>query len=237
MTTKIESIVVAVDFGKASANAVALAARLADACGASVLQLLHAEQFEVPPYFTHEQMGTLERERDIARAQAHDYLRTFGQNHTARPFTTMIVEGPAVDVILQTAQGSDLIVMGTHGRRGVSRWWLGSVAERVLRSSHQPVLVVHEDAAPLPAEPMVLIAGTDQPGDRELSDYGQTLATCLHGRWSVSQFEGLPDTAAARDASLVVASSPWPEANPTHIHQAEHLLRVCTRPVLFVPGS
>ncbi len=237
MTRKIASIVVPVDFGTASGSAITLAGRLAIACAVPELQLLHAEQFEVPPYFTPEQIGTLEREREVARTQAIDYLRRFGQTHTRQPFTTAVVEGAAVDVILQAAQNRDLIVMGTHGRRGVSRWWLGSVAERVLRSSQQAVLVVHEGAAELAAEPLVLIAGTGDARDRALQEYGQALATCLHGRWSVTDVEHLADTAAATDASLVVAGSPWPQANPTHMHQAEHLLRVCTRPVLFVPGS
>lgn len=43
--------------------------------------------------------------------------------------------------------GADLIVMGTHGRRGVRRLVLGSVAERVLRSARRPVLLVPAQAA------------------------------------------------------------------------------------------
>jgi len=38
--------------------------------------------------------------------------------------------------------GIDLIIMATHGRSGISRWVLGSVADRLLRSSHVPVLMV-----------------------------------------------------------------------------------------------
>ena len=57
--------------------------------------------------------------------------------------------GDARDVINQTAKelGADLIVMGTHGRRGVSRALLGSVAETVVRSAPCPVLTVrvHHD--------------------------------------------------------------------------------------------
>ena len=61
--------------------------------------------------------------------------------------------GDARDVIINAAKelGVDLIVMGTHGRRGVSRALLGSVAETVVRSAPCPVLTVrthkrkHED--------------------------------------------------------------------------------------------
>ncbi|ASW03121.1 universal stress protein [Paraburkholderia aromaticivorans] len=42
---------------------------------------------------------------------------------------------------------ADLVVMGTHGRRGISRWLLGSVASRVLRITHVPVLLVRPIAA------------------------------------------------------------------------------------------
>ncbi|MDS0278533.1 universal stress protein [Halomicroarcula sp. S1AR25-4] len=47
------------------------------------------------------------------------------------------------------AKGIDLVVMGSHGRSGVRRALLGSVTERVLRSTHVPVLVVdeHEEGA------------------------------------------------------------------------------------------
>lgn len=62
---------------------------------------------------------------------------------------TMLKTGDARDVINQTAKeiGADLIVMGTHGRRGVSRALLGSVAETVVRSAPCPVLTVrmHHD--------------------------------------------------------------------------------------------
>jgi len=53
--------------------------------------------------------------------------------------------GDARDVIDQVAKtiGADLIVMGTHGRRGLRRMLLGSVAETVVRSAPCPVLTVH----------------------------------------------------------------------------------------------
>ena len=61
----------------------------------------------------------------------------------------LLKSGDARDLINQTAAevGADLIVMGTHGRRGVSRALLGSIAETVVRSAPCPVLTVrtHKD--------------------------------------------------------------------------------------------
>jgi nucleotide-binding universal stress UspA family protein len=55
-------------------------------------------------------------------------------------------QGVAADSILAfaDAQNVDLIVMGTHGRRGFDRLMLGSVTERVLRKAFRPVLAVHK---------------------------------------------------------------------------------------------
>ncbi|MBL0217969.1 MAG: universal stress protein [Myxococcales bacterium] len=60
----------------------------------------------------------------------------------------MLKCGDAKDLILETAQeiGADLIVMSTHGRHGLSRALLGSVAETVVRSSPCPVLTVRISA-------------------------------------------------------------------------------------------
>ncbi len=48
---------------------------------------------------------------------------------------------------LATERGIDLIVMGTHGRTGAKRFFLGSVAERVVRESAVPVLTTHPKVA------------------------------------------------------------------------------------------
>ena len=60
------------------------------------------------------------------------------------------------DVILDAAQAwpADLIVIGTHGRRGPSRWFLGSDAEDVLRGATVPVLLVRgSDGIKAPVHP------------------------------------------------------------------------------------
>ena len=60
-----------------------------------------------------------------------------------------VVVGHAADEILKfvDANGVDLVVMSTHGRSGVSRWFLGSVAEKVVRRSNATVLLVPSHAA------------------------------------------------------------------------------------------
>jgi nucleotide-binding universal stress UspA family protein len=71
-----------------------------------------------------------------------------------------LVQGEAVESILQLAQeeGVDIIVVGTHGRTGVARLLMGSVAEMVLRRAHCPVVTVKD---PLPHSETVADQGRE----------------------------------------------------------------------------
>jgi nucleotide-binding universal stress UspA family protein len=68
---------------------------------------------------------------------------------------TLLRSGDARDVIVLAAKefDADLIVMGTHGRRGVSRALLGSVAEGVVRAAPCPVLTIRMPKTPSDADP------------------------------------------------------------------------------------
>jgi nucleotide-binding universal stress UspA family protein len=142
-------VLAAVDFSDASAAALALAARLAGGSGGTVTAL-HAEAIEMPPYFTGAQIDRLEADRRDARAAAADYLRGFAERHAGMPVATLVVDGPAAEAIVRQASDFDLVVVGTHGRRGPRRWWLGSVAEAVVARSPVPVVVtraVHDSTS------------------------------------------------------------------------------------------
>ena len=54
-------------------------------------------------------------------------------------------EGPVSETILDVAEEThaDMIAMSTHGRTGISRWLMGSVADRVVHYSHIPVMLIH----------------------------------------------------------------------------------------------
>lgn len=62
--------------------------------------------------------------------------------------STELLVGPPGSTLSAVASGFDLILLGTHGRTGLRRLFLGSVAERVVREAGAPVLVVHLDATP-----------------------------------------------------------------------------------------
>src|SRR6187200_1081363 len=145
MTTLPRAVMVAVDFGQASARAVALAGVIVDRCRTGTLRLLHAEALDAPVYFTAEQIEGLEQQRRRLRGQAEQFLSRFGRQHTRMPFSTALDDRTPVEAILHESATSDLVVMGTHGRHGPKHWWLGSVAERVLGAVARPLLIVRGD--------------------------------------------------------------------------------------------
>jgi len=85
---------------------------------------------------------------DAFREEGRAALEEIEQRASGVPVETEMIEGsPAREIVAYAeTQGCDLIVMGTHGRSGFGRLLLGSVAERVVRSSSVPVLTVRVGA-------------------------------------------------------------------------------------------
>ena len=98
-------------------------------------------------------------------ALAEDYLSAIGSGLQARGITVSwsVAVGDAASEIVEHARSTviDLIVMSTHGRSGVGRWVYGSVADRVLRVSAQPVLLVRA-SSPLPG-PIAPVGTVEHP--------------------------------------------------------------------------
>ncbi|HEX3697942.1 MAG TPA: universal stress protein [Polyangia bacterium] len=141
------TILIATDFSPCSQMAARLAAALARRLGAQ-LHLLHA--FDPP----HPELAALpsgsgwEREMLAAAEQqmAADLQKLKSTGVTVSGSVEM---GSPAGVIVETARAvhADLIVVGTHGRKGLAHAYLGSVAERVVRTSVCPVLVTRQDIA------------------------------------------------------------------------------------------
>ncbi len=144
-----QKIMVPTDFGPASRVAMKYAKVLREQFGAAV-DVLHACHLDLPPYFSSGQVEGLKREISKANYAAEDYLSK--ENNAILGFEAgiVVVNRLPLDAILDESArlGSDLIIMGTHGRRGAGRLMLGSVAERVMRQSRIPVLAVRETVTP-----------------------------------------------------------------------------------------
>lgn len=100
-------------------------------------------------------------------ADAVDRIAQLGEE-AGCPVETTVLEGVPHDAILDYADDvdADVVVMGTHGRSGLERFLLGSVTERVLRSTDRPVLTTHptEDETPEYANILVTTDGSDGAG-------------------------------------------------------------------------
>jgi len=86
-----------------------------------------------------------------SRQSTSDYLERIAgrlEEETGVSTVGRIEESPPAEAILSAAEelGAEMIVMATHGRGGVARWALGSVADKVLQSSTCPILVVRSGA-------------------------------------------------------------------------------------------
>jgi nucleotide-binding universal stress UspA family protein len=88
--------------------------------------------------------------REVGRTLLHDVFAKMREHNVAGETEIIETQGIAEDIASCIARcvdqrGVDLVVMGTHGRRGMRRMVLGSVAERFVRQSPCPVLLVREN--------------------------------------------------------------------------------------------
>ena len=133
-------IVVGADFSDIADGALDYAIALARPLDARIT-LVHA--LEVPTWGFPEAVPVELRELEAIAQQALDDLakKRAEASVSIRPW---LRSGEPWTVLVDFAktERADLIVVGSHGRRGVGRFLLGSVAERVLRTAECPVLVV-----------------------------------------------------------------------------------------------
>ncbi len=142
---ELRTILAPTDFSPTSEEAVDYAVSFAARFNASVA-IVHA--YEIPIYgipdgafvATPEMVGRIQAAGQAALDAA--VARRQGRGVALQGY---LYEGRAWEVIHETATkvGADIIVIGTHGRRGLARALLGSVAEKVIRTATLPVLTVH----------------------------------------------------------------------------------------------
>jgi nucleotide-binding universal stress UspA family protein len=142
------TILVPIDFGDASSAALDYAVELVEGTDADVY-VLHT--FEIPIVGLPDGVvaATAELTSRIVNA-AQGALDDTAARYEDRKVRvkTLLKQGDAREVILAQAKelGAELVCIGTHGRRGIARALIGSVAESVVRTSPVPVLTVHGPA-------------------------------------------------------------------------------------------
>lgn len=142
--TSFKKILCSVDFSDHSKLVAAHAASLARLSGGTVLVLYAAPSlsqyvgFHVPPNSIENFVGEIVTGAE--KAMENFVAENFGDVKAEG----RIVIGYAAEEILSLADKEqvDVIVMGTHGRKGIDRILFGSVAEKVVKSATQPVLTI-----------------------------------------------------------------------------------------------
>jgi nucleotide-binding universal stress UspA family protein len=182
----IRSIIVPSDFSPLSEAAAARAAMLASVDGASV-HVVHAVgmplfvnpyEYAVPAALWEDLRKAAQERLELTRKA----LEAKGVANVTALALDSIDPVAAIAHAMRTYQG-DLVVMGTHGRRGLQHAFLGSVTEHALRTLDVPILAVKEDAeaAAKPIAKIVLAVDFSPHSDRAVE-----LAGSLAARLSAS---------------------------------------------------
>ena len=141
---QLNKILCAVDLSEHSRQVAQYAAMLAKATGAHLSVIYTAPSlsqyvgFHVPP-------NTIENFVGEIVSGAEKAMETFvAENFAGLPVSSKVLIGYAAEEIINRAEEEnvDMIVMGTHGRKGIDRILFGSVAENVVKNAKQPVLTI-----------------------------------------------------------------------------------------------
>ena len=146
----VKKILVPVDFSGLNDAALALASSLASDHGATVV-LVHVDE----PIAAFGGAGDAEyiHQADLVTAAQRLHAATATRENV--PCEHHLLSGDPASALVHFAEREDvdLIVMGTHGRSGLTRLLMGSVAEAVVRRAHCPVLTLKQPAPQLAESP------------------------------------------------------------------------------------
>jgi nucleotide-binding universal stress UspA family protein len=157
-TSPFRSILVPVDGSRLAEQAIPTAIAIAQRTGASLrLALVHRE---LNPLLSLEPVDISTRTRLALEKADQEYMSELMQ--TLRPqlgeaLTPALLKGPVAPTLTRYAKdiGTDLVVMTSHGRGGVRRAWLGSVADELVRTLELPIIILRPEekrTAPQPVD-------------------------------------------------------------------------------------
>jgi universal stress protein A len=138
----IKSILCPVDFSDASKNAYRYACEFSKSMGSKVVLL---NVVEPRPIAADMSLNYIPLEEDLAAAAREDFAPLVSEAQSKGvDISADVVIGIPAEVILQQIADLDasMLIMGSHGKTGLSRLLMGSVAEAVVRKANIPVLIV-----------------------------------------------------------------------------------------------
>lgn len=138
---KINEIIVPIDFLRHTDQITEYAVYMAEKFGAS-LKFVHV--IEPPQSVADQEYPSLRSYTAEVVTSAEEKMKQLVEQcrNNFSGCEGTILKGDIVDTLIKYAQDKegDLIILGTHGRKGLSKMWLGSVAERVIKSAPCPTL-------------------------------------------------------------------------------------------------
>jgi nucleotide-binding universal stress UspA family protein len=148
---KFNNILFPIDFSEVSSEIVPYVISLADKVNAEVHIIFVVRRLENcrSIFVSHAAVENFEMEIVLgAETKMDEFVEAFF-NSTIRPKTKILI-GDIIEEIIKyiKAKGIDLVIIGTHGRKGMDRIILGSIADRVIKSAPVPVLSVNPYGAP-----------------------------------------------------------------------------------------
>lgn len=217
-------------------------------------EILLLRVIDFPQIFkTMEQARRVDSEklREEERTKAQRYLEELAQRFSDRGARVrgLIAEGDAAEVIVEQAvtHHAGLVALSTHGRTGLSRWFMGSVAEKVVRTSPVPVLLTRSfrrtpqgDLEPVAAEELpirtLLVATDGSPAAQAILAPAESAAKLFESQVVVFHAE-LPIVLPGAEVGVVPMLPPTPsEKDPATAGMAEQFrsagLKVSRRTVL-----
>lgn len=195
----LEQLLVTLDGSEFGEHALPFAKAIAERTGASV-NISHVHCCEPPTDLLHNtpfqyegvsmdayEMKDAEQQRAYLKARESALKAELPDNRIC----SALLEGYVTEALERHAReiGADLVVMTTHGRTGVSRAWLGSVADSLVRHSSFPLLVIRpmEDGStfPVPAFSHILVPLDGSPLGEKILEPALDLAKAMDARFTL----------------------------------------------------
>lgn len=139
-----QSVLCPIDFSDCSRSALGAAAWLAQV-SEKPLYLLHAVHLDMPHYLSEDTKAKVLEHWKNVRGDVSLHLKEWCEQQCTLPRDVHfeVSDAPPVEAIIAAAhRHSSIIVMGTHGRTGWRRVWMGSVTSRTIEQSRLPVMVI-----------------------------------------------------------------------------------------------